>query len=151
MTPRDVIDTDGEVVEPTGLSTRRESRRDERREELALVAHLLRYVRHLPGCAPARASSCSCGLSRVVQAAVALGCPAPDIAAPADPSSHDAEAALLGGALGGLLGTLMRRSNEREAQRNTPPARDGRDRRDDGPDDSRGERARAVVRKRRSR
>lgn len=148
---RDVIDTDGEVVEPVGLSARRDERRVGQ-PELALVAHLLRYANHLPGCAPAGLSPCSCGLTRAVQAAVALGCPAPTITAPTPVVAPDVEAALFGGALGGLLGTLIRKAHPREeTQPPAPPARAARARRPDGPDDTAGERARSVVRRRRSR
>lgn len=145
MTRPDVIDTAGEVVEPRALPVRRVGQ-----PELALVATLLRYASHLPGCAPAGPSTCSCGLSRAVAAAVGLGCPAPSIPAPAPASAHDVEAALFGGALGGLLGTLIRKAQPREDYPDpTPRARGAR--RPDGPADTAGERARSVVRKRRSR
>ena len=148
MTRPDVIDTAGEVVEPRALPARRVGQ-----PELALVATLLRYANHLPGCAPAGASSCSCGLSRAVAAAVGLGCPAPSITppAPVPNPAHDVEAALLGGAIGGLLGTLLRKATPREDLPADSPPRARGARRPDGPVDSAGERARALVRKRRGR
>lgn len=144
MTRPDVIDTDGEVVETRATPA---TRPRVGQPELALVAALLRYANHLPGCTPTGASSCSCGLTRAAQAAEALGCPAPTLGAPPPVVGPDVEAALFGGALGGLLGTLIRKSNTREEQ----PLRPARDRRADHPDDSPGERARTVVRRRRSR
>jgi len=147
---RDVIDAPGEVVEHA-----LDRPRDRTGEAaLQLVAVLLRYVQHHPGCLYA-SSTCSCGLARAVQAAVVLGAPAPTIVAHAPPpahthsSSHDAEAALLGGALGGLLGTLLRKSQREKPP--APPVRTARDRRADESPDTAGERARTVVRRRRSR
>jgi len=138
VTDHNVLDAEGIVVS---------SASGQPSPALVLVGQLLRYAHHLPGCAPTGMATCSCGLSRVVQAAMALGSPPPHHlpAAVAPVSPSDAEAALLGGALGGLLGTLLRKSHDRE---NTRPTADRRPDRAGHPD---GERPRPLVRKRRGR